>query len=412
MLKVCMIEACGEREKGSIGAFYVREHARRSGYDVDVLDKPKNGYDVELVSVHHVNDFERVARMKQRASIRIIGGHPTFHNPRPLIPFADAICVGEGETWIKTALPLLDSAKDVGALADLPGTILRDRWEPGSQIPDANTEKPLPNNPPYLNRPGTRSAAWYVEMARGCPFSCDYCGLGHAVKYRHYKLDHLKIVLDKCDTSLTRKINFYAPDEASHPQYMELMEYLRERGFAAGFASMRVDSVLKYDRLPVLANMLVRVGVDGMSEAIRQRVNKPISDDMLCRYFRFMVDQGHCQFKMFQIFGYPWETAEDFACFEALMQRILATQLTKNVSLRIKWTPFIPQPKTPLANASPNYDHEMVCRIEAWHAYNRRPRSEPGWFVENDGIMSAKNHARQVRLTRGTETSLLQLRKG
>lgn len=403
-----MIEACAEDAHGSIGAWYVAEKARVAGHTVDVLTQPARGYDVELISVHHCLDFERLAVMDKGARHRIVGGHVMGNNPRPAIPFADAICVGEGESWIGEALRRIEQYDDVATLHDMPGTILGAGWEPGAPVPASNTERPLPNNDPYLNRPGTRSAAWYVEIARGCPYRCAFCELGHSVPFRLYDAEHLKCVLAKADTKITRKINFYAPDEASHPQYAVLYAYLRERGYAAGFSSMRIDSILRNGLPDIKTNVLIRVGIDGLSEETRRRVNKPITDDMIVEYFRRFIERGHCQFKMFFIYGFPWETLADFDHFETLMARLFALPLKKNLSLRLKWTPFIPQPCTPLAHAGAQYDFDMVDRINVWHALNARPRREPGWFIENDGMMGPRNHKRQCDLTAGDERILLR----
>lgn len=405
MLKICMVEVCEENDKGSIGAFYVKHHAELAGFPVDMLRNTKKGYDVELVSVHHCSDFERLSKLPKRAKWRIVGGHPMQNNPRPCIPFADAICVGEGETWIRKALTLLDETNDIKSLSVLPGTIITSLWKPENDVPKANFESPLPINPPYLNRPNTRSAAWYIEFARGCPFKCHYCELGHSVPYRAYDTEYLKTVIDQADTKITRKINPYAPDEASVPRYNELYEYLNTKGYNAGFASMRVDSILK--NMPNLKkNQLVRVGIDGLTEKTRFRVNKKITDEQIIEYFKVMIEKGHVTFKMFMIIGYPWDTIEDFKQFETLMINIKNLRLAKNVSLRIKWTPFIPQPCTPLANAIPNYTFEMYQKIEMWHALNRRPKLEPGFFIENDGIMSLASHKKQCNLTNGNEDIL------
>jgi radical SAM superfamily enzyme YgiQ (UPF0313 family) len=409
-LKVCMIEACARNDKGSIGAFYVRHHASLAGYLVDVLDAPRRGYDVEMISVHHCEDFERLAAMPKRARWRIVGGHPMQNNPRPVIPFADVICVGEGETWVERALPLLDKTQEVKALGGLPGTIVCGSWDPANSIPSANVENPLPDNPPYLNRPGTRSAAWYIEMARGCPYRCSFCELGHSTPYRCYDFGQVRRVIDEADTKKTRKINFYAPDEASHPNYHELYKYLEQRGFSAAFSSMRIESVLKKPP-PIKSNHLIRVGIDGLTEATRRRVNKPITDQMIVDYFRMFLERGHVTFKMFMIIGYPWDTMNDFREWERMMRQVMALPLTKNVSLRIKWTPFIPQPCTPLREAKANYTWEMYQAVEKWHAMNRRPQKTIGWYVENDGLMSHRSHDKQCRLTCGDERILTRKMK-
>lgn len=406
-MRVCLIEACAENDAGSIGAWYIKIHAERAGYSVDILRRPKKGYDVELISVHHCTDFPRLARMPKRARYRLVGGHPTSSNARPVISFADAVCLGEGESWIGPALQRLEQYDNIEALADLPGTIISKDWVYGTPLPAPNVETPLPDNPPYLNRPGTGSAAWYIEMARGCPYSCQFCELGHSTPYRVYPADYLKKKIDLADVSITRKINFYAPDEASHPRYQELYDYLMERGYSTSFSSMRVESILRGEIPKIKTNHLLRVGLDGLTEATRRRVGKPITTGMVVEYLTRFVDRGHVRFKMFMIFGYPWEQVSDFDEWENLFAWIQSIPLRKNVLLRMKWTPFIPQPGTPLAGTTPQYDFAMVERIRMWHGLFAMPRSEPGWFTENDGLMSRKSHAFQVRLATGDEGVLL-----
>jgi len=407
-MRVCLIEACSDQDAGSIGAWYVAEHARQAGYQVDILRRPRTGYDVELVSVHHCTDFPKLARMPKYARHRIVGGHPMANNPRPVIPFADVVCIGEAETWIRQALPLLEQYDDVNALGDLPGTVISEKWDMGSVSPSPNVERPLPDNPPYLNHTGRRRA-WYVEIARGCPYKCSFCELGHSTPFRYYSVEDVKSVLDRADMKKTRKINFYAPDEVSHPHYHELYDYLMGKGYSASFSSMRIDSILRRGIPQVKQNHLIRVGIDGLTEETRRRVKKPITDVMIEEYFRAFIGRGHVQFKMFFIFGYPWEKLSDFDGFAQLMDRLRRIPLKKNISLRIKWTPFIPQPCTPLGNAKAKYDFGMVDKINVWHALNARPRdhTRPGWYIESDGLMSFQSHRRQCELTVGDETILL-----
>jgi hypothetical protein len=153
--------------------------------------------------------------------------------------------------------------------------------------------------------------------------------------------------------------------------------------------------------------MLIRVALDGISEATRKRVGRNISNQSVYDYFRFMSDRGHCNFKIFQIFGYPWETLEDWDEWEWLWSRIASIPRKKNAHVRIKFTPLIPQPSTPLGDCQPVYDERLVARIQQWFASVGQPLQRPGWWVESDGIMSAHSHALQCRLSTGDETTLL-----
>jgi len=403
MLKICMVEACKDSDRGSIGAFYVRHHAGQAGYKVDALNNTKNGYDIELISIHHASNFWDLAKIKKRAKFRIVGGHPMQNNPLPAIPLSDVICIGEAETWIKKALKIIDETGSIDGLKQLPGTIVCKDWKKGDEIPTTNIEIPLPENPPYLNHERTNSKAWYVEMARGCPFSCHYCELGHSTKYRPYPKEHLKKKIDEIDISKGKKINFYAPDEASHPDYNELYDYLYTKGFAAAFSSMRVDTVIK--NLPkVQTSHLIRIGVDGLTEETRFKVNKKITDDQIVQYFKALVDRGHVNFKIFMIVGYPWEKKTDYLDFFELIRRIRNIPLKKNIMLRIKWTPFIPQPCTPLGIVNPTYTWDDYVKILQWHENNDKPRREPGIWITNDGLMTPRSHKKQVEVTRADET--------
>jgi radical SAM superfamily enzyme YgiQ (UPF0313 family) len=409
-MKINLIEACGKSDKGSIGTYYIKHHAEQAGYKIDINDSSKKNFDVELISLHHCKDFLRLAKMPKKATFRIVGGHPMQNNPKPVIPYADAVFLGEGESNIGNILKNLEKYKEIESLSDFESIIISKSWKREKKVPKTFIETELPVNPPYLNRPNTRSAAWYIEIARGCPFSCKFCELGHSTKFRKYETEYLKTVLNKCDLSKTRKINFYAPDEASHPGYTELYDYLSDKGFLAGFSSMRIESVLK--NMPtVRKNQLIRVGIDGMSERLREKAGKNIKDDMIVEYFSRFIKKGHITFKMFFIFGYPEETIEDFNCFRKLMDRIFQIDLKKNVSLRIKWTPFIPQPCTPFKDLKPKYDFSIVQNIFGWHGIFKRPRRNSGWYVENDGLMNKNSHQLQCDLTTGNEDTLYRITK-
>lgn len=408
-LRIRMVEPTEPDHRGSMGCRYVINAAESAGFAIDYHPDWRTGsgrYDVELVSLHHCTDYPRLASLPRLAPIRLVGGHPTANNVRPAIPFGDAFCVGEGEEWIIHALSRIAHGAGAADLADLPGTIVpRDGL--AGMVPRGNVVDPLPRHPPYLNRAGVGHArVWYLEMARGCPFHCHFCELGWAWKYRAQDTAWLLEQVDGIDRAASNRISLFAPDEASHPGYAAVLERIHERKLITSFGSMRLD-VLPKRGLPLKRNMLVRVGLDGLTEATRTRVGKRLSDDAVWEYFRYMSDRGHSNFKIFMIFGYPWETQHDVQAWEELWARIARIPRRVSAHVRIKFTPFIPQPSTPLGGSQPRYDHDTVGRILAWFARVKSTYVKPGWFVVNDGIMSERSHSLQCRLTLGDEATLL-----
>jgi len=394
---VRMTEACDPKDAGSMGAHYVAQAARRAGCEVVTGPGP---CDVELVSVHHCEDFMRLAAIPRMGRVRIAGGHVMANNCRPAVPYADAICIGEGETWIIEALRRLETDCRADALRGMPGALVCADWP--CEIPHATWEPGVPRNPPYLNRAADGHAAtWYLEMARGCPYACHYCELGNTVPYRIQDTAWL------CEQLRTlprgAHVSLFAPDEASHPGYSDCLRTISECGLVTMFGSVRADQATRRD-LPFPPNMLLRVGLDGLTQETRNRVGKPITDDDVVRYFTVMSERGHANFKTFLVVGYPWERSCDVAQWAALWERVRRIPRAANAHVRIKVTPLIPQPSTPLADAEARYDLLTHEALRQWFRRAAKPfRSDrPGWFIEQDGaIMSRRKWQEQCRLTKG-----------
>ena len=406
MLKIGMREVCAPADTGSPGAFFIAYHVRLAGYDIDFPAKEKTDYDIELLSIHHVSDYLRLITLPKIAPIRLIGGHPMQNNPRPVIPYGDAVFIGEGETAIKSALKNIEK-NGIESLKNEPGWILSKSWKPENKIPETIIEKVLPENPAYLNYAGTRSAAWYIEIARGCPFKCSYCELGHSSYYRTHSMDYIKKMIDSINTDLSRKINVFAPDEASFAHYSEVQKLIEKKGYSSFFSSMRIDTIQRFN-INFAKNHLVRLGIDGLTEKTRFMVNKKIKNIDVIKFFYNRISEGYTQFKIFMIFGYEWEKPEDFKEFEEMMESVRKIPYKKNIYIRIKWTPLIPQPCTPLRNNHAKYDYDMTERIKNWHEMVKTPKGI-GAYIVNDGLMSEKTYNIQKILTSGDENILFKI---
>jgi radical SAM superfamily enzyme YgiQ (UPF0313 family) len=408
-MRWCMVESADKKDSGSAGAAWVRHAAELAGQPIEVVyqDSNRYSYDVELVSVHHQRDYERLVSMPKRGHLRIVGGHITYTNPRPLIPLADVVCLGDGESWIAAAVSRIsEHGANVDTFRDMPGTICSDSWQKGNFLPALNIENTMPNNPPYLSKDGS-FPHWNIEIAKGCPYRCGFCEIGNTVKFRYRPLAEIEKCLDAVEHSKSSWVRLICPEEGSHPQYEQILEAIKANGLVMKSGGYRVEQILRRKGMPVDDNQSIRIGVDGLTEATRRRVNKPITDRQILDVFNLLISQGHVKFKIYQIFGYSWDTADDFQKWERFMNIILAIPLKKSCILEITWTPFMPQPGTPLENESGAYNEILAKLITAWHNKIAKPKSSPGWYVNSTRMISKRNHESILRLTNGDETELL-----
>lgn len=97
---------------------------------------------------------------------------------------------------------------------------------------------------------------------------------------------------------------------------------------------------------------------DGLSQATRYAVGKPISDDLIIDKLSDIIARNYSRpviIKIFNIVGYPWETAEsvmdDLAAMREMFRKIdMNTAGCKGrVFIMMMFTPFSPEPLTPMA---------------------------------------------------------------
>jgi radical SAM superfamily enzyme YgiQ (UPF0313 family) len=359
-ITACLVEPTSYDNIGSIGAYYIKHWAEEAGAEVDIItyDSAKTGYDLELVSVHYYRDYWKLIQMPKRARIRIIGGHVTYCNPKPLIPFADYICVGDGETWIYNAVKGFIKNKDYD-FSNLPGTINCSNYN--GSIPKLNIEDPIPENPPYLNHPNTNNSRWYIELARGCPYRCAFCELGNTVPYRYKNKKTVLKTIMRADKSKSNRIHLFAPDEASYKYYNEIMEYCNNNSYNQATGSYRISQILRKG-LEIGKDQLIRVGIDGLTDKTRCKINKKLNKKQIKNFFEYLIKEGYKNVRLFLIYGYPWDTRDDFLDFANLIERYIG-----KIYIEIKWTHFVPLPCTPIGGKKIKFNNELYNIIKKWH---------------------------------------------
>jgi hypothetical protein len=103
--------------------------------------------------------------------------------------------------------------------------------------------------------------------------------------------------------------------------------------------------------------------LDGLSEATRRKVGKPVSDEQIVAKLDEILatDLGAaCCLKVFQIVGYPWETPDsvrsDILHFRQVLGRVKPGPHNGRVLMMITVTPFSPEPLTQMEDEPANIE--------------------------------------------------------
>jgi radical SAM superfamily enzyme YgiQ (UPF0313 family) len=409
-MKICITEPTNKENTKSVGCWFIESTLQKNGYDCeyvvfdDGIDFEK--YDLYLFSVLSVRDYFHLAKIahKRKDKIWIGGGHVT-NNPYVLLHFFDLICVGEGEEWILKCMKAFEKYKDdkeafLSLMSKIQGSLtMQNRHLPIQKL----FIKDISINDPYLNKSSQKGHgdSWYIETARGCKSKCAYCELGWSNPYRENSEEKVSEGIEQIKLSDNKNVKVFAPDDFSVTPYERYIEKIIEEGLITKFGSMRLDRVMKIQKRHK-KNFLYRLGIDGLSERVRDIVGKRIFDDDIIKIVSIMTEDGFVNFKFFMIFSYEFEQEQDFYQFERMIEKLkqAVTKTGKKIILRLKFTPFVPQDLTPMENYAPNYNTRMRDLIRAFFDKNKESQRRSSVIVINDGLQDEKGYYGQAFLHR------------
>jgi radical SAM superfamily enzyme YgiQ (UPF0313 family) len=405
-IKIIITEPTEEDNTKSVGCWFIENAVRKAGYDIEyslIHNAVRKKADIYLFSVHHVKDIFHLAKhIDKKQGIWIGGGH-VMNNPYPFLHFFDAICVGEGEEWIIEILDLYckSEADDsfINSSIEISGTLTLQNKD--NKITKRYV-KDISINDIYLNKSNKKGHkdTWYIEIARGCKSKCAYCELGWTNHYRETNSEKILRQIDDIEVgNKCNRVNIFAPDDLSVSKYDLYLDKIFNKKLLTNFGSMRLERLQELDKKHK-KNFLFRIGIDGLSERIRKIVGKTQSNENIIKLIDDMAHKGFMNFKMFFIFSYPFEKETDFHEFVNLIERLKHSvrDLERPILLRIKFTPFIPNPYTPFEDFTPHYDLKMRERIEMFFVHQKINKSNI--VISNEGILESWSYYIQTYLAR------------
>jgi len=353
--------------------FEVVLHAvRAAGYSVEYAGMATaHKFDVVLVSITSDCDWwpfvaER-AKWNHGSQLVVAGGAGVL-NIRPFRSSVDVFAMGRSERLIVDII----KAYEKGDRCERSSVIWSDSFSHENTYTIEQTDEPYPHRVIMTNgKP-------FQETAIGCPNKCLFCGYTW----------HRKYIGDG---------TFRAGADA----------------MSSGNTERTIIDLLKLspdhwqDEGP-----LRMVGLDGMSERLRKKVNKPITRDMWRAFLSGLsqMPKPH-QVKVYCIIGYPDETEDDWSEFVEDI-KIVDQELPKSEkqwSILLHITPFRAMPATPCAGwqmSLQNYRGVMANHL--------KNKGMPGnvfyqgnafWAVESMGTESLPTVVHSALCHRGTESN-------
>ena len=320
----------------------------QEGFILHPVDHPAG--DVTCYSLNSVNESHYRAEISASDSISIVGGPHASACPREVAEFADYVIIGEGEF----TLPRLLTAIERGGDKKIPGVATAGSYKP------ADSCIFLDAYPAFSKTQG------FVEITRGCPFSCGYCQtpyiFGHCM--RHRSIDAIIEYANRYAQARFVSPNAFAyGSDGIHPRWEKIerlfLKLKHEIYFGTFPSEVRPEFICEESLSLIVqycSNTKLHFGAQSGSDVVLEQlcrghsVDDIISAVELCNEFSItpVVDF---------IVGIPFETDDDQKLTLDLIQWVAR-------SGKVHVHRFMPLPGTPLAGTNARSvlpETEKIC---------------------------------------------------
>lgn len=381
------------------------EQMRRKGISLYGLESgdPISSFDLIGFSLMYELSYTNVLNMLDlaglpvRASERaetaplVIFGGPCTCNPEPVAPFADLVCLGEGEETLCEVVELYRKCRAekrsrrafLEAAAGIGGIYVPSLYEP-SYLPDGTLEKMAPVCAQAPDRAQKRvvrelDGAYFpesfivptleivhdraiVELFRGCVRGCRFCQAGFI--YRPVR-EKSRAVLEQqaqslCDTTGYDEISLSSLSTSDYSELQklvpELMEWTDREGISLSLPSLRVDNFSRslMEKIQSVRKSGLTFAPEAGTQRLRDVINKNVSEEEIFKTCRLAFEGGWTNVKLYFMLGLPTETMQDVEGIADLAQRIVDAyyampnrRMNRAVNVSISVATFVPKPFTP-----------------------------------------------------------------
>ena len=306
-------------------------------YELEYLDV------VRFVLANRITPFA-AERDPAGEPILLAGGICLSVNRLPIHDLADVLVLGDGETITTRLLDAWvaadgDRPRFLRAIQAIPGVEVtagacrRFGLEPAGLSHGATTAPPAPRPhvEPALDSTDACSMIvtpdaefadrFLVEIARGCPYRCRFCFLGHAMPCRTRPFEAVREMIER-GRLLTNRFGLIAAAVGSHPEVERICEYGLREGLEVSFSSLRVEDV-KPSMLELLVaggQKVVTIAPEAGSERLRRSLGKRLTDAQVIESAAGAAGRGLTDLRLYFMVGLPDEAPEDVEAIARLVE--------------------------------------------------------------------------------------------
>jgi radical SAM superfamily enzyme YgiQ (UPF0313 family) len=321
-------------------------------------------YELEIAGM--IQLFERAqlpvlrTERSEHHPLVIAGGPLTFSNPIPLLPFVDLVVLGEAEDLLPYVLDCAKHAPNRQAffeqLASHESLLIPAVGKNGPGVIAKAEDRQLPAYS-VIRTPHTElSDMFLIEAERGCSRGCHYCVMRRSTNGGMRIVD-IKTILSHVPED-AKKVGLVGAAVSDHPQIVELVSTLADRGLRVGLSSLRPDK-LKEPFVAALAKAgykTLTTALDGPSARVRALIDRRSREDHYREAARLARQYGMDRLKLYLMIGLPGESDADIDECVGFIR-----ELSHVIPIALGISPFCSKHNTPLDGAP----YAGIARIQS-----------------------------------------------